>query len=193
MENVLEFLLKKFIKTFKMKKIILFSLIIIGMLVSCEEKEATKITISNNGINKLNIQDCITIDHLKTTFINYKITSKKGKQNGVNYNYFEVTKENTNITFIMNKLDNCLINEINLTTSYTDKYGVKIGMSYKEVKKLRPNTFHKTDARFHTILSTPDSKLKYEISGTFDEPDKQNFIYNDVKKWKVTQFLVRSY
>ncbi len=180
-----------------MKKVILFMLIISSVLISCKKKNATKktakITISNNGINNINLRKCITIDSLQTAFPNYKITSEVGLQDGPDYHYFEVIKDSTNINFIMSELDGCLVNETTTTTNFPDIYGVKIGMTYEEVKKLRPEISHKTNYHFHTVLSVPNSNLKYEISGTFGGSDKQDFIYDEVKKWKVTQFLVRSY
>jgi hypothetical protein len=180
-----------------MKKFILCVLIITGTLISCKQKKAktklAEITISNNGINNIDLHKCITIDSLQTAFPEYKTTLKTGQQDGPDYHYFQVTKDSTNINFIMSEQEGCLVDEINATTNLPDMYGVKIGMTYEEVKKLRPEISHKTNYHFHTVLSAPSSNLKYEISGTFGEPDKQDFIYDEVKKWKVTQFLVRSY
>ncbi|MBA6155975.1 DUF1131 family protein [Tenacibaculum sp. S7007] len=180
-----------------MRKLILFGIIISGILIGCKEKKTTKklseITISNNGINKIDLGKCINIDSLKIAFPDYKISSKIGQQDGPDYQYFEVKKDSTTINFIMSEQEGCLVDEINATTNLPDIYGVKIGMTYEEVKKLRPEITHKTNYHFHTILSTPNSNLKYEISGTFDGPDKQDFIYDEVKKWKVTQFLIRGY
>ena len=197
MASDLEFRLMKFTKKFNMRKFILFGIIISGLLIGCKEKKSTKklseITISNNGINGIVLKKCITIDSLKATFPNYKISAKTGQQDGPDYHYFKVVKDNTTINFIMSAQDSCLVDEINITTNLPDTYGVKTGMTYEEVKKLRPEITHKTNYHFHTILSTQNSNLKYEISGTFDGPDKQDFIYDEVKKWKVTQFLVRGY
>lgn len=195
MENVLEFLLMKFIKKFNMKKLILLALLTLITITSCKQKTTTKksatISITNNGINGIDLKKCITIDNLKDAFPTYTITSKTGQQDGPDYLYFEVLKDSTTLNFMVDEQEACVVNEINAQTNSADMYGVKIGMSYEEIKKLRPNLVHKTDYHFHTTLYEPNSNLKYEISGTYDGPDKQDFIYDEVKKWKVTQFLVK--
>ncbi len=198
MENVLEFRLMRFTKKFSMKKLILCFVIISGMLFGCKEKKTTRklseISISNNGINKIDLGKCITIDSLKTAFPDSTIKMKISEDDGYDYHYAEIKNSKYLINVLMNHMDACLVNEFNVTKSpFPDKFGVKIGMTYEEVKKLRPEIIHKTNYHFHTILSAPNSNLKYEISGTFDGPDKQDFIYDEVKKWKVTQFLIRSY
>ena len=180
-----------------MKRITLLALIFTLLLVNCKQKASTEktpeITISNNGINGIDLGKCITIDSLKIAFPNYKIKFKTGQQDGPDYHYFNVTKNKTNINFIMSEQEGCLVDEIEIKTVFPDKYGVKLGMTYEEVKKLRPNISHSTNYHFHTFLSAPNSNLKYEISGIYNGADKQNFSYDEVKNWKVTQFLIRSY
>ncbi|MCF2875355.1 MULTISPECIES: DUF1131 family protein [unclassified Tenacibaculum] len=180
-----------------MKKLLLFLVLIISTTISCKQKKTSKKTtdfsITDNGVNNINLLECITIDSLQAAFPSYTITSKVGQQDGPDYRYFEVLKDNTTLNFIMNEQKTCIINEINAQTNLEDMYGVKVGMTYEEVKKLRPNISHKTDFHFHTTLSEPNSNLQYEISGTYNGPDKQDFIYEEVKKWKVVQFIIREH
>ncbi|WP_299124306.1 DUF1131 family protein [uncultured Tenacibaculum sp.] len=180
-----------------MKKLLFFLVLIISTIISCKQKKTSKKTtefsITNNGINKINLQECITIDSLQAAFPSYTITSKVGQQDGPDYRYFEVSKDSTILNFIMNEQKTCIINEIIAQTNLADMYGVKVGMTYEEVKKLRPNISHKTDFHFHTTLSEPNSNLQYEISGTYNGPDKQDFIYEEVKKWKVVQFIIKQH
>ena len=149
--------------------------------------------LSNNALGPLKLSQDMRLDlaELKRLFPAYSVKSGIGEQDGPDYRYYEVSDSSDVVFHIKAQDDDPKKIDILYVQSplVTDKYGLKIGMTYEDIKRLRPALTHKTDYHFHTYMMHPDENIRYEISGDFEGPDKTDFSENEIRDWTIERLL----
>jgi len=132
----------------------------------------------------------------------YQVSKEIGQQDGPNYPYIKIeNKDKTPLIYINydgDKPDQ--LNDIHvLDSSITDEYGVKVGMNYDDVIKLRGNRFsNQSDYHHHTYLYDTTSSIFYEITGNFEVTEEmlesiENMVLNEeqLQKCSVARIIWR--
>jgi hypothetical protein len=110
------------------------------------------------------------LSEIQNQFKPYTAERKIGEQDGPNYEYIEILRENKQVAFFDFNWENSnQLEEIRITNSAaSDQYGVRVGDSYKELKIKRPQDFkNSTNYHQHTYLYSDDSNIYYELTGDF--------------------------
>jgi len=162
------------------------------------ELEEKKIRIFDNiilneqNLGKLSLENNIAplLNELKSIFPNYTINKNIGQQDGPDFIYYEILHNNNEVFSIHldsedpTKIDKVIINNANII----DVYGLKVGSSYYDVKKVRPNIKHYT-YHFHTYLYSSNSHIRYEIQGYQEGWDKKKYSKEEIKDWRIINII----
>jgi len=195
----------------KKATLIIFSLLIFNLITSCaqtkngitsetdsnnayySEKEKLNLTLTENSFGPLQLpytEQSISLELLRGMFNDYLVKKGIGRQDGPNFLYYQILKGNDEIAFIkMDTDDTTKINRLFFRNAeIADEYGIKIGDTYKEIKKKRRNikflTYH-----FHTYVSIDNSNIGYKILGSHEGPDKENYAEVEILNWQVISLI----
>ncbi len=141
-----------------------------------ELKEQQKITyqqivLSENKIDTFSIpfQEKDMLMNLKSYYRSYNVEAKIGQQDGPDFPYIDIVKNNGNsVAFFNFDYENKYkLNEIRILDSIvTDQYGIRVGDPYLEIVKKRKADFkNSTDYHQHTYLYQENSNIYYELTG----------------------------
>jgi len=166
---------------------------ILSLLNPITSSANSEIKLYENKIGEMQLSHSMKLSFLTMleTFKPYSVIKKSGQQDGPDFIYYEITKNNVEYFWIKTQDENeRLLDRINITNeSITDQYNVSIGDTFKQIKKLRPNVKITTDYHYHTYAYVSGSNIMYEISGDFEGPDRQNFTEKEVENWTVNNII----
>lgn len=171
----------------------IFLILILALLSPITVNANSEIKLHENRIGKMKLSHSMKLSFLAMleTLKPYSVIKKSGQQDGPDFIYYEVTKNNINYFWIKTQDENeRLLDRIYITNkSIIDQYTVSIGTPYNKIKKLRPKIKITTDYHYHTYAYVSGSNIMYEITGDFEGPDRQNFTEKEVENWTVSNIV----
>ncbi|WP_271785027.1 DUF1131 family protein [Aquimarina algiphila] len=130
-----------------------------------------RIVIFENRIDTFPIpfQEKDILMGLKSYYKSYNVEAKIGQQDGPNFPYIDIVKNDGNSVMFFsfdyenkNKLDEIRI----LDSIAADQYGIRVGDSYQKIVEKRKGDFkNSTDYHQHTYLYAENSNIYYELTG----------------------------
>jgi len=172
---------------------------VVGLLTGCVDIKSKKdqswanIILSENRFASMvmSSQETWPEKELAAQLSGFVLTKDIGQQDGPEFLYFDVKLNDKHVAAINMNADksNQIANIVVSDTNFTDDFGVRLGMTVKEVLALRPNSKHKTDKHMHTHLYTERSHVLYEVSGDFEGPDRQDFKFEEIENWRVDRLI----
>ena len=170
-----------------------FLILLFSLLSPITSNASSEIKLNENKIGEMLLSHSMKLSFLAMleTLKPYSVVKKSGQQDGPDYIYYEVTKNNVQYFWIKTQDENeRLLDRIYITNkSIIDQHAVSIGMKYKNIKKLRPNIKITTDDHYHTYAYVSGSNIMYEITGDFEGPDRQDFTEKEVESWTVSNIV----
>lgn len=171
----------------------IYLIFILTLLSPITSNANSEIKLYENKVGEMKLSHSMKLSYLTMLeiFKSYSVIKKSGQQDGPDYIYYEVTKNNIEYFWIKTQDENeRLLNRIYITNkSITDQYNISIGTTYKDIKKLRENVKITTDYHYHTYAYVKGSNIAYEITGDFEGPDRQDFTEKEVKYWAVSNII----
>ena len=115
------------------------------------------------------------LEPLKNHFQPYSVEAKTGQQDGTDYPYIDIAKDNNaTVTYLNFDWENKFkLEEIRIIApSAVDQYGIRVGDTYQQVIEKRKESFsNSTDYHEHTYLYSDNSNIYYELSLNFTIAD----------------------
>ena len=158
--------------------------------LTTEIKSIKKRILKENSFGKLKLVKGMSLTEkgLKEIFPNDSISKNIGEQDGPNYFFYTIGVEAVLKT---PTTENETLSELQIQEKSTvaDVYGVKIGMTYADLKERRSNLTISTE-HFHIYLSKEGSNIHYEMAiPESNGPDKSEYTFEDLKKSKVISII----
>ena len=174
-------------------KIHIILISILTLLSPASSNANGEIKLYENRIGKMQLSHSMKLSFLNMleTLKPYSVIKISGQQDGPDYIYYDVTKNNIEYFWIKTQDENeRLLNRVYITNkSITDQYSISIGTTFKKIKKLRPDVKITTDYHYHTYAYVKGSNITYEITGDFEGPDRQDFTEKEVANWTVSNII----
>lgn len=177
-----------------MKCATFFFLVLFAMLAAVNGiADKNELVLSNTSIGPLSLDKemKLDVDELKRLFSGYTLESGIGQQDGPDYTYYEISNDEEVLLHIKAQDEDPSRVEIIYIRSelVTDEYGLKVGMSYKDIKRIRPKLIHNTDYHYHTYMAYPEESILYEITGDFEGPDRTDFKESEIDTWTISEII----
>lgn len=189
-------------------KIIKISIILSIILLSCKINDKSKgltstkekisksdnvLILKENAFGNLKLEKGMSLTKLmlKNTFNNHTISLNIGEQDGPNYYFYKIG--NKAILTTQNTESKSLYQLwINDKSNAIDEYGIKLGMTYKNIKNKRSDMSVTTE-HSHIYLHKDNSNIVYEMSigNNYNGPDKNEYSLNFLEEYncKVTSII----
>ena len=170
-----------------------------------EQKIANqKIVLSENKIDTFPIpfQEKDMFLDLKSYYNSYKVEAKIGQQDGPDFPYIDILKNDGNSVALFSfDYDNKYkLDEIRIVDSIaTDEYGIRVGDSYQKIVERRKGVFkNSTDYHQHSYLYAENSNIYYELTGDLtitedmlENPEELDLSEEQLQKCKVEYIIWR--
>ncbi len=153
--------------------------------VYIEEKLIEKnneLILTEKTFGKFNLKKGMTLEEseIKKAFSDFEVSKNIGQQDGPNYYIYKIGNEAILATTDTknNVLSKFWLEE---KSKISDEYGIKLGMTYNDIHKKRPNMDISTE-HYHIYLHKTGSNIAYEMSlGNYNGPDKEEYSLEDIK------------
>lgn len=145
-------------------------------------QKVNKLILTENTFGKLKLEKGIPLEEskIKELFVDFSVSKNIGEQDGPNYYYYEIGTEAT-LTTPNTESETLSQVWINKNSKVSDEYGIKLGMTYIDINKKRPNMSISTE-HYHIYLHKEGSNIAYEMSlGNYEGPDKEEYSLDDIK------------
>lgn len=178
--------------------IIFLTLICVGFQTTNNQTDLSKVVLTethfgNLDLTQLNNENIIS--DVKSTFSDYYLTKKTGKQDGPDFDFYLVSNDQgENIFFIsMDCYDLTKVQTVwTKNQEIKDQYGVQVHEKMNDLLKKRPNLRFHSDLHYNIYASEKGSKIEYGLSGDFKALNDSAFTAEDysVEKWQVKNMYV---
>lgn len=125
---------------------------------------------------------------IKLAFPDFLIAKTVGKQDGPDFNLYQVTYSGQKIFSIsMDSYDTSLVQKLWTSNKIIiDKYGISVGQKMEFVFEKRPSIKFHSDLHQNIYATEKNSKIEYRLTGDFKPLNDTTFCADDfsVEKWQ---------
>ncbi len=145
--------------------------------VEADEK-INRIELKENNINgvDLPLNREMSLDQLVAAFKGYQVTKEIGMQDGPDFPLYSVKSNDQEILFFkLNDEDTLKLDQIIVKTdTVQDEYGIRVGMTYADVRSRRGEEFELfVGDHWHTYMTYENSNVYYDVIANIDETDSE--------------------
>ena len=150
--------------------------------------QLTRLTLKEDALGSLKLKKGMMVveDSLKKYFpLPYEVIRKIGKQDGLNFIYYELNYNGKTLATINTedteslKLTHVLLKKGGFAH---DQYGMQAGYAVGYLKSKRPGLKIQVGYHFHIYLYEKDSHIAYEVTRPdYDGPDKASYTWEELE------------